>query len=103
MNSRRNIIESNDPELVEGSPSWFVHICISRAGHYYVGISRDPYKRVKKHNSGHGAKMAVDQKSFTLVYVSDPIISKSQARGREIQLKKWSRKKKQKLITGEWI
>jgi len=46
--------------------------------------------------------MAKQQGPFTLVYISTQFSNKSQARKREIQLKKWSREKKEKLINGEW-
>jgi putative endonuclease len=96
--------KSNDPELVEGpkKQKWYVYICISTAKHYYVGISPDPSMRLLKHNAGIGSKMAIDQKGFELVYVSSPFENKSEARKREVQIKKWTRKKKEKLISGEW-
>ena len=54
------------------------------------------------HNQGYGSKMAKDQGKFELVYTSDSFASKSEARKREIQLKGWSRLKKEKLISGEY-
>ena len=98
--SNQNAGEANDPELVEGP--WYVYICISKAGYYYVGISPNPRKRLEKHNSGHGAKMAIDQGGFDIVYISDSFVNKSLARKREIQIKKWSRDKKKKLIDHHW-
>ena len=97
--------KSNDPELVEGPEiqKWYLYICITQSNHYYVGISSSPKSRLKKHNSGSGAKIAKDQGKLTLVYVSDVYPSKSQARTREVQVKKWSRIKKEKLINPEWV
>ena len=89
---------SRRPQKIE----WHVYVCLSRAGHYYVGISPEPNKRVVLHNSGKGAKMASDQGSFRLMYVSKPYSDKSIARKREIQIKGWTRLKKEKLIKGEW-
>jgi predicted GIY-YIG superfamily endonuclease len=66
-------------------------------------MSKNPESRLAAHNSGHGSKMAVDQHGFNLKYVSKPFDSKSKARFRELQIKKWSRLKKEKLIKGEWI
>ena len=98
------IEKSNDPELVEGpqKQSWYVYICESQAKHYYVGMSTDPRKRLNNHNEGRGAKMADDQGKFKIVYISPAFSSKSSARKREIQIKKWRRSKKEKLLTGEW-
>jgi predicted GIY-YIG superfamily endonuclease len=103
INSENNS-ESNDPELVEGPKPeiWFVYICQSMADHYYIGISPNPLLRTVKHNKGIGAKMARDQGHFKLLYISSPFQSKSEARKREMQLKNWTRAKKEKLIRGEW-
>lgn len=82
--------------------NWFVYIAIARSGYYYVGISPDPKKRIIKHNTGKGSQMAIQHGSFDLMYVSEPFSNKSEARKREIQVKGWSREKKERLIKGEW-
>lgn len=81
---------------------WFVYIAQARTGRYYVGIATEPHERIKKHNAGHGSQLARQQGPFTLVYVSNPLFSRSEARIREIQIKGWTRSKKEKLISGEW-
>lgn len=82
---------------------WYVYIAKARTQKFYTGITTDPLKRIIKHNAGKGAKFAINQGPFSLVYVSVPFLSKSEARKREIQVKDWSRVKKLKLISGEWI
>lgn len=82
--------------------SWYVYIAKARTGYYYTGITPDPEKRMLKHNSGKGSQMAIEQGPFELIYVSPAFPDKSSARKREAQLKKWSREKKDKLISGEW-
>jgi len=96
--------EKNDPELVEGPNNklWYVYICQSKALYYYVGISPNPQQRLTKHNNGQGSKMAKDQGVFKLLYVSRSFLNKSEARKREVQIKGWSRMKKEKLVSGEW-
>ncbi len=84
------------------TPVWFVYIAKAHTGRYYVGITTNPSERIKKHNSGKGSQFARDQGPFTLAYISLPFVNKSEARKREIQLKGWSREKKEKLINGEW-
>lgn len=96
-------IKSNDPELVEGpekSKPWFVYIARARTGRFYVGITTDPTERIIEHNSGNGSRFAKQQGPFGLVYVSQPLPNKSEARKREIQIKGWTREKKRKLING---
>jgi putative endonuclease len=85
------------------SESWFVYIAQARTGRYYTGISQNPNQRLVDHNRGKGAKLAIDQGEFVLRYVSDPFVSKSEAHKREIQIKGWTREKKEKLIRGEWV
>lgn len=82
---------------------WFVYMARARTDRYYVGITNDVGKRLQKHNSGKGSKFAVNQGPFTLVYTSQEFLNKSEARKREIQLKGWSRAKKEKLIARELI
>lgn len=83
--------------------SWYVYIAQAKTGRYYVGMSTHPQRRIKQHNIGKGSAMAKEFGPFTLKYVSLPFPGKSEARIREIQLKKWSRIKKEKLINGEWM
>ena len=81
---------------------WFVYIAKARTGRFYTGITKNPQERITKHNSGKGSKFAINQGPFELVYTSKPFDSKSDARKKEIQIKKWSHSKKEKLIQEEW-
>jgi len=82
--------------------SWFVYIARTKTDRYYTGITTNPKARIVKHNKGKGSRLARDQGPFSLVYTSLPFPNKSEARKREIQIKGWSRTKKEKLINGEW-
>ncbi len=81
---------------------WFVYIAQARTGRYYTGITTNPKERIKKHNKGRGSRLAIQQGPFTLVYTSNAFSSKSVARKREAQIKRWTREKKERLIRGEW-
>lgn len=81
---------------------WYVYIAESRFKHFYTGITNNPELRIIKHNSGKGSQMAIQQGPFTLAYVSKEFPSKSLAREKEVQIKKWTKEKKEKLISGEW-
>ncbi len=82
---------------------WFLYIAQAHTGRYYVGITTEPDRRIRDHNRGAGSRMAVSQGPFTLVYASEPLPNQSRARKREIQVKGWSRSKKQKLIEGDLV
>ena len=81
---------------------YYVYIAQAITGRYYTGISADPHRRLKEHNTGEGSKMARDTGEFTLRYISEVFETKSSAYIREQQIKGWSRWKKEKLINGEW-
>lgn len=76
---------------------WFVYIAKCNDGSYYIGISPDVSNRIKKHNSGIGSRSLLKKLPVSLLYTEE-YPNKSEARKREIQLKGWSRKKKQWLI-----
>lgn len=80
----------------------WLYICTAKTGRYYTGISTNPQSRLIKHNSGQGSWFAREQGPFELTWISKNYPNKSEARKREIQIKKWSRIKKEKLIKGEW-
>ena len=80
---------------------WYLYIAEAKTGNYYVGITTEPERRIADHNKGKGARMAVNQGPFTLVYTSPALPDQSCARKWEIQLKRWTRKKKEKLVQGE--
>ena len=81
---------------------WYVYIAESRFKHFYTGITNNPNLRILKHNSGKGSRMAIQQGPFVLAYVSKEFPNKSAARKREVQIKKWTKAKKERLIKGEW-
>lgn len=83
--------------------NWYVYIAKSRTERFYTGITTDTEKRINKHNSGMGSRFAINQGPLQLAYVSKPFLNKSEARKREMQIKKWSRLKKTNLINGTWV
>ncbi len=80
---------------------WFVYIVRCSDNSYYVGITPDVARRIILHNTGDGAEHAKIHRPVTLLY-SKQYQNKSEARKREIQIKGWSRLKKEKLINGEY-
>jgi predicted GIY-YIG superfamily endonuclease len=82
--------------------TWSVYILLCSNNSYYVGISPDVDKRVILHNLGLSAKHTSDDLPVKLIY-QHKFTNKSEARKREIQIKGWSRIKKEKLIKGELV
>lgn len=82
---------------------WYVYIARAKTGRYYTGVTTDPVRRIAEHNAGIGAKFSKDQGGFTLLYTSSAFADKSAAWKREMQIKGWSRWKKEKLIRHEWV
>ena len=88
----------NEPKsLKKQKTPWFVYIAACKDRSYYIGISNDVKRRIEKHNSGKSAKYLRGNPPIILLY-TEKHSNKSQARKREMQLKKWSRKKKEWLI-----
>jgi putative endonuclease len=76
---------------------WYTYILRCFDNSYYVGITNNLEKRIILHNIGKGSKYLLSKLPIRLIY-SEKYINKSEARKREIQLKGWSRIKKENLI-----
>lgn len=75
---------------------FFVYMTRNNLNKLYVGVSSNPEKRLHDHNMKRGAlftKTGVYQTVF-----KEEHATLKEARQREIQIKKWSRVKKDKLI-----
>ena len=78
--------------------SWRVYILRCRDGSLYTGCTNDLDTRVSAHNAGRGAKYTASRRPAHLVY-TEPADSKSAAMRRELQIKGWTKAKKEALIT----
>ena len=76
---------------------WYVYILLCRGNSYYIGITNDLERRFKDHQEGKGGAYTKSHKPIRLVY-SEPHPDRSSALKREIQLKRLSRIKKEKLV-----
>ena len=79
-----------------------VYIIRTSSNTLYIGQTNDLQKRLKEHRgkSSKSAKYIRYFSGFELVY-SEEYQTRKEAMQREIQLKKWSRAKKQALINGD--
>ena len=86
--------------MSETGQRFFVYILHCVDGTYYVGSTADVTARVEIHNSGQGPRFTASRRPVRLVH-SAPFDTMAEARLREIQIKKWSRAKKEALISGD--
>ncbi|MDP2919613.1 MAG: GIY-YIG nuclease family protein [Dehalococcoidia bacterium] len=80
---------------------WFFYIVRCRDNSLYSGIAVDIQERLKEHNNGTGAKYTSGRRPVALVY-SEPCNNVSEARKREVQVKRWSKTEKERLIQGTY-
>jgi predicted GIY-YIG superfamily endonuclease len=76
----------------------FVYILRCADGSYYVGKTDDLLTRLAEHQSGAGADYTSARRPVEMVYAEEHSTSSS-AQERELQLKRWSRAKKEALIS----
>ena len=78
---------------------WNLYILQCRDGSLYTGVTIDIPNRLKRHNSGKGAKYTSARRPCRLVYYEE-YHSESEAKQREREIKGWRRKEKIDLIRG---
>lgn len=75
----------------------FVYILRCADGSYYVGRTHDLCSRLAEHQSGVGANFTAMRLPVEMLYAEEHSTVRS-ATEREVQLKRWSRAKKDALI-----
>ncbi len=75
----------------------YTYIVKCRDNTYYTGWTKDLDRRMKAHNSGTGAKYTRSRRPVRLVYY-EAYGTKEEAMRREREIKRMSRKEKEKLI-----
>ena len=76
---------------------WYFYIARCQDESLYIGISSNTEKRIIKHNTGQGAEWIKQHGQAKIVYL-EKYDTYLEAHRRELQVKKWSRKKKENLI-----
>jgi putative endonuclease len=79
----------------------FLYILRTPSNTLYIGVTAALDKRIITHNAGKGANWTKVHKGGVLVY-SETHSTLGSARKREIQLKKWTRAKKEALIARDF-
>ena len=75
----------------------FLYIIKNTKNNLYIGITDNPEKRLYYHNTGRGADFTKMHTNFSIVFLEE-YKTLSEARKREVRIKKWSRIKKEKLV-----
>jgi predicted GIY-YIG superfamily endonuclease len=70
-------------------------------GSYYTGHTDELDKRIAEHQSGAIPGHTSKRRPIQLVYSAD-FQTREEALGAELQIKRWSRKKKEALISQDW-
>ena len=76
---------------------YYIYMIKNSYNDLYVGVSENPEQRLQEHNSHRGAQFTESKKSFQIVFI-ESYKTLSEARKREIQIKKWRRDKKEMLV-----
>ena len=76
---------------------WWVYIVKCSDGTFYTGVSNNLKARIKKHNSGEGAKYTQSRRPVELVY-KEKSLDRSRSLKREIEIKKLKKSEKLELI-----
>ncbi|MNX41182.1 GIY-YIG nuclease superfamily protein [compost metagenome] len=79
------------------SPRWFIYLVRTDAGSLYAGISTDPERRLRQHQSGKGARALRGKGPLTLVW-RQGVADKGEALRLEYRLKQQSKAFKERLV-----
>lgn len=82
-----------------GGKTWYVYLVRAANGALYCGISDDPQRRFRQHQSGKGARFFHTSAAQALVYVED-CADKGAALRRERAIKRLGKPAKELLAQG---
>lgn len=78
--------------------SYYCYMLLCANGSYYTGWTTDPFRRLKQHNAGRGARYTRMNAPSELVYVEE-VADHSTALKRELEIKLLKHPKKVALVT----
>ena len=78
---------------------WYFYVVRCADASLYAGIALDPEERARAPNAGRGADYTARRRPVILVY-QEAHSTKSAARKREMQVKRWRAEKKERLVRG---
>lgn len=77
--------------------TYTVYILRCSDGSLYTGITNDPDRRMKQHDSGNGSRYVKTRRPFNLVYTEEQP-NRSTALKRELDIKALKRFQKERLV-----
>jgi len=80
----------------------WLYILRLKSGQLYIGSTIDLNRRVEEHYSGQACRTTKLDPLVKVVY-SELLLTFSDARKREAQIKRWSRAKKEALVAGDMV
>jgi putative endonuclease len=81
--------------------TFWVYILRCADGSYYTGHTDNLDKRIGEHQSGASRGYTAERLPVELAW-SQPCASREEALSAELQIKGWSRKKKEAMMRGDW-
>ena len=80
---------------------FYLYMLRCKDGSYYIGHTDELEKRIAEHEAGTHRGYTYERRPVTLVFVTE-FETRDEALQREMQMKNWSRAKKEALARGEW-
>ncbi|NLY14755.1 MAG: GIY-YIG nuclease family protein [Gammaproteobacteria bacterium] len=91
-------MQSSSKLQLQPSPqAWYVYLVRAENGALYCGITTDPQRRFKQHQSGKGARFFNSSPAVGMVYVEE-CAGKGCALKRELAIKRMSKQQKERLV-----
>ena len=82
--------------------AFYVYILKCNDGSYYTGHTDDLESRLGEHFAAQNECYTKSRLPLTLMFVQE-FATRSEAIETEVSIKKWTRKKKEALIAGDWL
>jgi putative endonuclease len=82
-------------------PAW-LYILRLKSGQLYAGSTTDLDRRIEEHYSRHACRTTQLDPPVGLVYTEE-FETFVEARRREAQIKRWSKSKKEALVSGDFV
>ncbi len=83
--------------------NYFLYIIRTENNRLYIGHTNNPARRIQDHQGRLGAKFIKDQHADFRIIYTETFNTRAEAMLREQQLKRWTRAKKEALVSGNLV